>query len=78
MHLAEKARLAEDIRLLSVARTRAVHNCDVGMYTLAEVRSRKPGITRAAVGYVVCAPYLMPSAELWHARVDDVCTCVAY
>lgn len=74
MQLAEKERLAEDIRLLYVALTRAVHHCDVGMYNLAEGRSKKPGITQTALGYVLFAPDLMTSAEQWHARLDALCT----
>ena len=36
---AEQERLAEDLRLLYVALTRAVHFCSVGMHNIAQGRS---------------------------------------
>ncbi|MEL7309837.1 MAG: 3'-5' exonuclease, partial [Pseudomonadota bacterium] len=42
MQKAEQERLAEDLRLLYVALTRAVHFCSVGMYNIAQGRSARP------------------------------------
>ncbi|PAJ74728.1 exodeoxyribonuclease V subunit beta [Pseudoalteromonas sp. NBT06-2] len=64
---AEKERLAEDLRLLYVALTRAVHYCCLGLYNLAEGKSRsKSGIHHTALGYLLFANEQIETASDWH------------
>ena len=55
MALAEKERLAEDLRLIYVALTRAVYGCYIGMSPLRNGLSRKEptGLHNAAIGWLV-------------------------
>ncbi|PSW05299.1 exodeoxyribonuclease V subunit beta [Photobacterium rosenbergii] len=55
MELAEKERLAEDLRLLYVALTRAVYGCYIGMSPIRNGLSRKEptGLHRSAIGWLV-------------------------
>ncbi|MGR5150014.1 exodeoxyribonuclease V subunit beta [Photobacterium alginatilyticum] len=55
MELAEKERLAEDLRLIYVALTRAVYGCYIGMAPLRNGLSRKEptGLHKAAIGWLV-------------------------
>lgn len=55
MDLAEKERLAEDLRLIYVALTRAVYGCYIGMAPLRNGLSRKEptGLHNAAIGWLV-------------------------
>ena len=55
MQLAEKERLAEDLRLIYVALTRAVYGCYIGMSPLRNGLSRKEptGLHNAAIGWLV-------------------------
>ncbi|WP_042143937.1 MULTISPECIES: exodeoxyribonuclease V subunit beta [unclassified Pseudoalteromonas] len=65
--VAEKERLAEDLRLLYVALTRAVHYCCLGLYNLAEGKSRsKSGIQHTALGYLLFANSKIETADDWH------------
>jgi len=65
--VAEKERLAEDLRLLYVALTRAVHYCCLGLYNLAEGKSRsKSGIQHTALGYLLFANSQIETADDWH------------
>lgn len=65
--IAEKERLAEDLRLLYVALTRAVHYCCLGLYNLAEGKSRsKSGIQHTALGYLLFANSEIETADDWH------------
>jgi len=65
--IAEKERLAEDLRLLYVALTRAVHYCCLGLYNLAEGKSRsKSGIHHTALGYLLFANEEVETANDWH------------
>jgi len=65
--MAEKERLAEDLRLLYVALTRAVHYCCLGLYNLAEGKSRsKSGIQHTALGYLLFANHDIDTADDWH------------
>ena len=50
---AEKERLAEDLRLLYVALTRAVYGCYIGLASIADGQSRKSGLHRTALGYLL-------------------------
>ncbi|WP_083882398.1 exodeoxyribonuclease V subunit beta [Photobacterium marinum] len=55
MELAEKERLAEDLRLIYVALTRAVYGCYIGMSPLRNGLSRKEptGLHNSAIGWLV-------------------------
>ncbi|CAH9057508.1 RecBCD enzyme subunit RecB [Pseudoalteromonas sp. CIP111854] len=70
---AEQERLAEDIRLLYVALTRAIHFCDVGLFNIAAGRSKKPGITQTAVGYVLFANQPFETQQQWHEALQKFC-----
>ncbi|RTE65649.1 exodeoxyribonuclease V subunit beta [Amphritea opalescens] len=50
---AEKERLAEDLRLLYVALTRSVYGCYIGLAAIADGRSKKSGLHRTALGYLL-------------------------
>ncbi|WP_091987779.1 exodeoxyribonuclease V subunit beta [Pseudoalteromonas denitrificans] len=68
---AEKERLAEDLRLLYVALTRAVHYCCLGLYNLAEGKSRsKSGIQHTALGYLLFANEQIATANDWHQALE--------
>lgn len=51
--LAERERLAEDLRLLYVALTRAVYGCYIGLARITDGRSKKSGLQRTALGYLL-------------------------
>ena len=55
LELADKERLAEDLRLIYVALTRAVYGCYVGMAPVRNGRSTKEptGLHRSAMGFLV-------------------------
>ncbi|MGF1703264.1 exodeoxyribonuclease V subunit beta [Photobacterium makurazakiensis] len=55
MELAEKERLAEDLRLIYVALTRAVYGCYLGMSPVRKGLSRKEptGLHQSAIGWLV-------------------------
>ncbi|MCF6435183.1 exodeoxyribonuclease V subunit beta [Pseudoalteromonas sp. MMG022] len=71
--LAQQERLAEDIRLLYVALTRAVHFCDIGLFNIAAGRTKKPGITQTAIGYVLFGNEAFADAQSWHQRLQTFC-----
>ncbi|BBN81977.1 RecBCD enzyme subunit RecB [Pseudoalteromonas sp. A25] len=71
--LAEQERLAEDIRLLYVALTRAIHFCDVGLFNVAAGRSKKPGITQTAIGYALFGAQSFATQALWHEALESFC-----
>ncbi|UTW01796.1 exodeoxyribonuclease V subunit beta [Amphritea atlantica] len=50
---AETERLAEDLRLLYVALTRSVYGCYIGLASIADGQSRKSGLHRTALGYLL-------------------------
>ena len=70
---AEQERLAEDLRLLYVALTRAVHFCSVGVYNIAQGRSNRPGIQSTSIGHVLFAGEEIKSADEWHRLLSDFC-----
>ncbi|WP_125778986.1 exodeoxyribonuclease V subunit beta [Pseudoalteromonas rubra] len=73
-HNAERERLAEDIRLLYVALTRAVHFCSLGLYNLPLGRSKKPGIQQCALGHVLFDKDKITDAAQWHDQLRDLCS----
>ncbi|AZZ97761.1 exodeoxyribonuclease V subunit beta [Pseudoalteromonas sp. R3] len=70
---AEQERLAEDIRLLYVALTRAIHYCSLGLYNLPLGRSKKPGIQQSALGYVLFGNEKVTQATQWHEQLRQLC-----
>lgn len=85
--LAEEERLAEDLRLLYVALTRAVYHCSVGIAPLIKGGRKKQGesdMHRSALGYLVQqgqagdAQYLADKlAELTAAAKGDISVSLA-
>ncbi|MBQ4845952.1 exodeoxyribonuclease V subunit beta [Pseudoalteromonas sp. MMG005] len=72
--LAEKERLAEDIRLLYVAVTRAIHHCDIGLFNIAAGRTKKPGINHTGLGFVLFGTQPFVNAQQWHEQLVQFCT----
>ncbi|MFC3034627.1 exodeoxyribonuclease V subunit beta [Pseudoalteromonas fenneropenaei] len=71
---AEQERLAEDIRLLYVALTRAVYYCELGMFNLPQGRSKnRLGLTQTAIGYVLFGNQEFAAKEDWHAALAALC-----
>ncbi|OCQ22467.1 exodeoxyribonuclease V subunit beta [Pseudoalteromonas luteoviolacea] len=70
---AAKERLAEDIRLLYVALTRAVHFCELGMYNLPLGRSKKLGINQTSLGFALFANTQFKDAREWHDALHAIC-----
>ncbi|MDP4983001.1 exodeoxyribonuclease V subunit beta [Pseudoalteromonas tunicata] len=68
--LAEKERLAEDLRLLYVALTRPVHQCFIGMYNIAVGNSKSMTIQRTALGHLLFAGQTLTSAADWHQLLN--------
>lgn len=68
--MADKERLAEDIRLLYVALTRAVYGCFIGLAPLRDGRSTKnpSGMHKSAIGWILQKGESKPAHEL------QVCT----
>jgi exodeoxyribonuclease V beta subunit len=67
---AERERLAEDVRLLYVALTRAVHFCSVGIWNNAHSqRKGESGLLASALGCLLFKQEEQPSDELIAARI---------
>ncbi|WP_462174088.1 exodeoxyribonuclease V subunit beta [Pseudoalteromonas xiamenensis] len=69
---AQKERLAEDIRLLYVALTRAVHHCSIGLFNVGMGRSKKLAITHTALGFVLFGAREFSAAHEWHQALDTI------
>ncbi|WP_315708166.1 exodeoxyribonuclease V subunit beta [Brenneria uluponensis] len=81
--LAEEERLAEDLRLLYVAMTRAIYHCSIGVAPLYQRSQKKEGdsdMHQSALGYLlqrgVPADAAGLIAELDGMAVDGVTTCL--
>lgn len=75
LELAEAERLAEDLRLLYVALTRAVWHCSLGVAPLSTRRSDKPGASdfhHSALGRLLQGGEALDAAGL-RARLQDFC-----
>lgn len=75
LELAEAERLAEDLRLLYVALTRAVWHCSLGVAPLSTRRSDKPGASdfhQSALGRLLQGGEAMDAAGLT-ARLQALC-----
>ncbi|MCF6442752.1 exodeoxyribonuclease V subunit beta [Pseudoalteromonas luteoviolacea] len=70
---ASKERLAEDIRLLYVALTRAVHYCELGLFNIALGRSKKLGIGQTALGFALFGDTEFKEAQQWHQALEQLC-----
>ncbi|WP_372760731.1 exodeoxyribonuclease V subunit beta [Pseudoalteromonas sp.] len=70
---AEQERLAEDLRLLYVALTRAVHYCALGMYNMGQGQSRRLAIQSSALGHVLFAGLEITSSQTWRAHLAEFC-----
>lgn len=70
---ASKERLAEDIRLLYVALTRAVHYCELGLFNIPLGRSKKLGIGQTALGYALFGDADFKDAQQWHQALEQTC-----
>ncbi|WP_440053452.1 exodeoxyribonuclease V subunit beta [Pseudoalteromonas sp. T1lg65] len=68
----EQERLAEDIRLLYVALTRAIHYCELGMYDVALGRSKKLGLHKTALGFVLFADKEFESPNEWRSELKQL------
>lgn len=71
--IAERERLAEDIRLLYVALTRAVHFCSVGIWNNTHSqRKGESGLLASALGCLLFKQQDQPSDELIAARITTL------
>ncbi|MEJ6476443.1 exodeoxyribonuclease V subunit beta [Pseudoalteromonas piscicida] len=70
---AEQERLAEDIRLLYVALTRAVHYCELGLYDIQQGRSKKSALHKTALGFALFGAKTFDSAEEWQSELKQLC-----
>lgn len=70
---AEQERLAEDLRLLYVALTRAVHYCAIGMYNLGQGQSSRLAIQSSSLGHVLFAGLDITSSLVWRTHLQEFC-----
>ena len=70
---AEQERLAEDLRLLYVALTRAVHFCSLGVYNIGQGQSSRLAIQSSALGHVLFSGLELSSSQVWRAHLSEFC-----
>ncbi|MBQ4799342.1 exodeoxyribonuclease V subunit beta [Pseudoalteromonas sp. MMG006] len=70
---AEQERLAEDLRLLYVALTRAVHFCSLGVYNLGQGQSSRLAIQSSALGHVLFSGLELSSSQVWRTHLSEFC-----
>ncbi|GEK10177.1 exodeoxyribonuclease V subunit beta [Pseudoalteromonas peptidolytica] len=70
---AEQERLAEDIRLLYVALTRAVHYCELGLYDIQQGRSKKSALHKTALGFVLFGAQTFDTENEWQRELSQLC-----
>ena len=68
-NLAEKERLAEDIRLFYVGVTRAIHRCYIGMAPICKGNRKTMQLHKTAVGHLLAGTGELTPAEL-HAHIN--------
>ena len=70
---AQQERLAEDLRLLYVALTRAVHFCAIGLYNLGQGQSSRLAIQSSSLGHVLFAGLDITSSQVWREHLQAFC-----
>jgi exodeoxyribonuclease V beta subunit len=70
---AEKERLAEDLRVLYVAVTRAVHYCAIGLYNIGQGQSKRLAIQSGALGHVLFSGLELTSSQVWRSHLEAFC-----
>ncbi|GEB72922.1 exodeoxyribonuclease V beta subunit [Pseudoalteromonas carrageenovora] len=70
---AEQERLAEDLRLLYVALTRAVHFCSLGVYNIGQGQSSRLAIQSSALGHVLFSGLKLSSSQVWRTHLSEFC-----
>lgn len=70
---AEQERLAEDLRLLYVALTRAIHYCAIGMYNIGQGQSSRLAIQSSSLGHVLFANLDITSSVIWRNHLKEFC-----
>ncbi|MEG3756846.1 exodeoxyribonuclease V subunit beta [Pseudoalteromonas carrageenovora] len=70
---AEQERLAEDLRLLYVALTRAVHFCSLGVYNIGQGQSSRLAIQSSALGHVLFSGLELSSSQVWRTHLSEFC-----
>lgn len=70
---AEQERLAEDLRLLYVALTRAVHFCSLGVYNISQGQSSRLAIQSSALGHVLFSGLEISSSQVWRTHLSEFC-----
>lgn len=71
--LASKESLAEDLRLLYVALTRAVHYLVVGLYNCKDGRSKTPGIAKTPLGHLLLDKDDIDTGHDWYSQLRGFC-----
>ncbi|NMF47334.1 exodeoxyribonuclease V subunit beta [Pseudoalteromonas arctica] len=70
---AEQERLAEDLRLLYVALTRAVHFSALGVYNIGQGQSSRLAMQSSALGHVLFAGLELASSQTWRTHLSEFC-----
>ena len=70
---AAKESLAEDLRLLYVALTRAVHYLVVGLYNIKDGRKKAPGIAKTPLGHLLFESDDIDTGHDWYTQLKRVC-----
>ena len=71
---AEKERLAEDLRLLYVALTRAVHFCALGVYNIGQGQSSRLAIQNSALGHILFGDLEITNSQEWRTHLKEYCS----
>lgn len=70
---ADKERLAEDLRLLYVALTRAVHRCYIGIFNLKVGNSKTSHLLQTALGYLLFNGMDEINNKTIHQHLESLC-----
>ncbi len=69
--LATKEQLAEDIRLLYVALTRAIHQLHIGLFHIKDGAKKKSGLKKTAFGHLLFNDIETDDATHWLSRLAE-------
>jgi exodeoxyribonuclease V beta subunit len=69
---ADEERLAEDLRLLYVALTRAQHACWMGVADLKRGQSKDSAFHRCALGYLTTGGHVLPSSGVLAGMLEEM------
>lgn len=70
---AEKERLSEDLRLLYVALTRAVHKLTLGVYNVKDGNKKATALGKTALGFLLNTEGHFEQGADWHKKIETLC-----